>query len=155
MSSISTLKPIKKRERKERSFFNRQAVKHIKKYVLSQITLKFICAFLLSRTSLIGGATPLGFAFFAANFGLSGTYSCAIALIMGLLFSKKSLLTIGKYIISIIIFALFQERFLPRQKHSSRMSAVCACLCILVSGYFLLYADATFGGYPLKYDSMV
>jgi len=153
--SLSTPKPIHKREGKVRSFFRGQAIKKVKKHLFSALAFKCICAFLLSRTSLIGGATPLGFAFFAANFGLSGTYSCAIALVLGLLFSGRSILAIGKYIISIILFSLIMERFLTKKSQKSSIGSVCACICLLISGYFLLYADVTFGGYPLIYDSMV
>jgi len=153
--SISTPKPLIKRGGKERSFFKGQAIEQAKKYVFSSIALKCICAFLLSRTRLIGGATPLGFVFFVANFGLSGTYASAISSIVGLLFLERALLTTGKYIISIILYALVRERFLPKKYQNERVNAVCACFCLLITGYFLLYTDVTFGGYPLLYDSMV
>ena len=153
--SSTTLKPLKKRSGKKRSFFNGQAAQKVKKYVLSSLALKCLCAFLLSRTQFIGGASPLGFAFFVANFGFGGTYACAAAAIMGLFFSGKGLLTIGKYIISIILFSLLEERFLPAKFKTSRIRAVTASMCILCSGLFLLFADITLGGYPLIYDSMV
>ncbi len=130
-------------------------MQQVKKHALSSVTIKCICAFLLSRTSLIGGATPLGFVFFVSNFGLSGTYLCALFTIIGMFFKELSLFTTGKYIISIIVFSLLQERFLPKKYQNSRINAVCACFCLLITGYFLLYTDVTFGGYPLIYDSMV
>lgn len=153
--SSSTPKPLLRRSGKKRSFFNGQAAEKVKKYVFSALALKCVCAFLLSRTEFIGGASPLGFAFFIANFGFGGTYSCAIAAILGLFFSDKGLLTIGKYIIAVILFSLLEERFLPKKFKTPRISAVSASLCLLFSGFFLLFADITLGGYPLIYDSMV
>ena len=154
MSSF-TPKPLRKRSGKKRSFFYGQAGTKIKQYIFSQLALKCICAFLLSRTEFIGGASPLGFAFFATNFSQGGTYACAIAAILGLFFSGKGLLTVGKYIIAIILFSLLQERFLPQKLKTPQISAVSASVCLLFSGFFLLFADITLGGYPLIYDSMV
>lgn len=153
--SLSRPKPMHSRERKKRSFFRGIPIQDFKKSEFTSTAIKCICAFLLSRTSLIGGATPLGFSFVAANFGLEGTYACALASIVGLLFGKRSLLVLGKYIIAIILFALIQERFLPKKLNNSRIKAVVACFCMLATGYFLLYTDTTFGGYPLIYDSMI
>ena len=148
-------KPLRKRSGKKRSFFNGQTGTKIRQYIFSQLALKCVCAFLLSRTEFIGGASPLGFAFFATNFSLSGTYACAVAAILGLFFSGKNLLTVGKYIISIILFSLMQERFLPQKLKKPKIQAITASLCLLFSGFFLLFADMTLGGYPLIYDSMV
>ncbi len=153
--STSTLKPLKKRSGKKRSFFNGQAAEKVKKYVFSELALKCLCAFLLSRTQFIGGATPLGFSFFAANFALGGTYACAFAAVLGLFFSGMGILTVGKYIIALILFSLVEERFLPNKFKTAKIRAVTACLSLLCSGFFLLFADITMGGYPLIYDSMV
>ena len=142
--SLSRPKPMHSRERKKRSFFRGIPIQDFKKSEFTSTAIKCICAFLLSRTSLIGGATPLGFSFVAANFGLEGTYACALASIVGLLFGKRSLLVLGKYIIAIILFALIQERFLPKKLNNSRIKAVVACFCMLATGYFLLYTDTTF-----------
>lgn len=148
-------KPFLKRNGKKRSFFDGQAAREVKKFVISYPALKFVCAFLLSRTHLVGGTSPLGFAFFAANFGYSGTYTTAIAAILGLFFSGNGLLTVGKYIIAIILFSLVEERFLPQRLKTFKVSAVSGSLSLLLAGFFLLFADITLGGYPLLYDSMV
>lgn len=153
--SASNPRPLRERMGKTRSFFKGQPIIKVKKYVFTATALKCICAFLLSRTSFIGGATPLGFAFFAANFGFGGTYACAVSTILGLLFSGRGILPVGKYIISVILFSLVHERFLQKKNHNSGIKGVSACLSILLSGLFLLFADVTFDGYPLLYDSMV
>ena len=153
MSSFSP-KPLLKRSSKKRKFTTEKKEK-VKEYLLKRTVLECICAFLLARTSLIGGVSPLGFSFFAANFPINASYPCALALILGLILSGKRLLYIGKYIISLTLFALIWERFLPEKHKNARVSAVLASLCLLASGTFLLFADITFGGYPLMYDSMV
>ena len=132
-------KPLKKRSGKKRSFFNGQAGKKIKGYIFSEVAIKCICAFLLSRTQLIGDASPLGFAFFASNFSLSGTYACAVSLLLGLIFSGKGILYIGKYIIAITAFSLIWERFLSQKYKTASISAVSASLCLLFSGFFPMY----------------
>ena len=153
MSSFSP-KPLKKRSSKKRKFPVREKGQ-AKEYILSRTALECLCAFLLSRTALIGGASPLGLSFFAANFPINASYPCAIALLLGLLFSGKGILYIGKYIISMILYALIWERFLPTKYKNARISAVLASFCLLFSGAFLPFADITFGGYPLMYDSMI
>lgn len=153
MSSFSP-KPLIKRSSKKRKFTEKEKSK-VKEYLLKRTVLECICAFLLARTTLIGGTSPLGLAFFAANFPINASYPCALALILGLVFSGKGLLYIGKYIIALTLFALIWERFLPEKNKNARISAVMASLCLLSSGTFLLFADITFGGYPLMYDSMV
>lgn len=155
MSSSSTLKPLRKRSGKKRSFFQGQAGVRIKNFVFSTLAFKCICAFLLSRTQFIGGASPLGFSFFAAAFGASGGYLCAASAVLGLILSGKSLLTIGKYIIAIMLFSLIEERFLPRKYKTASWRAAIGSLSVLASGFFLLFADMTLGGYPLIYDSVV
>lgn len=154
MSEIK-LKPLKKRLGKTRSFFVGQAVPRIKKFVFSAVALRCICAFFMSRTSFIGGASPLGYAMFSACFGAPGGYACGIAAILGLVFSGKGLLITGKYIIAMILFSLAQERFIPKKYKSLTVNSAVASACVLLSGFFLLFADMTFGGYPLIYDSVV
>ncbi len=153
MSSFSP-KPLLKRSSKKRKFSDKTKG-NMKKLILSRTLLECLCAFLLSRTALIGGASPLGLAFFAANFPINASYPCAIALVLGLLFSGKGILSVGKYIISIILFSLIWERFLPDKHKNSRISAILMPICLMGSGTFLLFADITFGGYPLMYDSMI
>ena len=153
MSSFSP-KPLLKRNSKKRKFAKKEKGQ-VKEYIFSRTAFDCLCAFLLSRTALIGGASPLGFAFFAANFPVSPSYPSAIALLLGLIFSGKGILSVGKYIISIILFSLVWERFLPKKYKNARISAVLSAISLLLSGTFLLFADITFGGYPLLYDSMV
>lgn len=155
MSRI-TLKPLKKREAKK-AYLKKETpfLDYIKKHFSLLLALKFICAFLLSRAAFIGGAQPLGYALFAAGFGLGGAYICAAGAILGLVFSKAGILTIGKYIISVIMFSLIFERFLPEKFKQRSICALTGSLCVLVSGVFLLFADVTVGGYPLLYDVVV
>ena len=148
-------KPLKLRERKKRNFFSLQTPPMIKKHLSLKTSVKCICAFLLSGTNLIGGMSPLGFAFFAANFGQSGTYSCAIGALLGLIFSDHGLFTVGKYIVSTVLFALISERFLPQKYKTPALTAFISCMCVLGCGFFFLFADVTFDGYPLIYDSVV
>ena len=149
------LKPLKKRSGKARSFFTGQAMPKIKKFVFSTVALRCICAFFMSRTAFIGGASPLGYAMFASCFGASGGYLCGAFAVLGLILSGKGLLTIGKYIIAMVIFSLVQERFMPQKYKSASVNSAVAGLCVLLSGLFLLFADMTFGGYPLIYDCVV
>ncbi|MBR2181289.1 MAG: hypothetical protein IJ949_05295, partial [Oscillospiraceae bacterium] len=153
--SLFKIGPMRERAGIPRSFFRGKPAEKAKNVFFSPTAIKCLCAFLLSRTSLIGGATPLGFSFFAANFGFSGTYACGIFAVLGFLFTGKPLLISGKYIISMIIFSLVHERFLPSKYQNSKTKSVTSCLSLLASGLFLLFADVTFGGYPLIYDSMV
>lgn len=148
-------KPLKKRSGKKRSFFSGQAAPQIKKYIFSTMALKCVCAFFMSRTAFIGGASPLGFSLFAASFGGRGSYACALSAVLGLVFSGKGLSVIGKYIIAIILYSLIQERFMPQKFKTPPLNALTGSLCMLVSGFFLLFADITLGGYPLIYDSVV
>lgn len=149
------LKPFRKRSGKKLSFKKENFPLQLAKYITPQLLSKFICAFLLSRTAFIGGAKPLGFALFASSFAPGGAYVCALGAILGLIFSGTSLLNIGKYIIATIMFSLIQERFLPEKFKSIKMNALISALCVLLSGFFLLFADMTVGGYPLLYDSVV
>ncbi len=153
MSSFSP-KPLVKRSSKKRKFIHKDKEK-AKEYILRRTILECLCAFLLSLTTLIGNASPLGLSFFAANFPINASYSSAIALLLGLVLSGKGLLYVGKYIISIILFSLIWERFLPEKHKNASISAILISLCLLLSGTFLLFADITFGGYPLMYDSMI
>lgn len=149
----TSLKPLKKRSGKKRSFWTPEKVNT--KTVNWQLILKCLCAFLLSRTSLVGGAHPLGFALYAAIFSGGGAYWCAVCGILGLILSGSGLVAVGKYIIAITAFSLIEERFLPAKFKSGSINAFIASMCVLVSGFFLLFVDTTFGGYPLIYDSVV
>ncbi len=149
------LKPLKKREKEKCSFDKENFSLPLAKFITPQLALKFICAFLLSRTAFIGGARPLGFSLFAASFASGGAYVCALGAILGLIFSGTSLLNLGKYIIAIIMFSLIEERFLPEKLKNIKINSIISALCVLLSGFFLLFADMTVGGYPLLYDSAV
>ncbi len=148
-------RPLRKRSGKKRSFFTSQAAPVIKKYLPMHIFIKCVCAFLMSRTVFIGGTSPLGYALFAANFGRSGSYACGVGALLGLIFSGRSLLTVGKYIISSVLFALISERFLADRHKTPAISAIISSMCLMACGYFFLFADVTFDGYPLIYDSVV
>ena len=148
-------KPLKKRSGKKRSFMRGQAAPKIAEFLSYNIILRFIFAFFMSRTAFIGGASPMGFSLFAASFNSGGGYICAIGAILGLIFSGKGILQVGKYIIAIILFSLIQERFLPEKHKKAVVNAALGSVCVLVSGFFLLFADVTLGGYPLIYDSVV
>ena len=147
--STLRLKPLRKRQSEKRSFKKENFSLPFAKYATPQLILKFICAFLLSRTAFIGGARPLGFALFAASFTSGGAYVCALGSVLGLIFSGTSLLNIGKYIIATIMFSLIEERFLPEKFKNIKMNSLISALCMLLSGFFLLFADMTVGGYPL------
>ena len=149
------LKPLKKREKEKCSFDKENFSLPLAKFITPQLALKFICAFLLSRTAFIGGARPLGFSLFAASFASGGAYVCALGSVLGLIFSGTSLLNLGKYIIAIIMFSLIEERFLPEKLKNIKINSIISALCVLLSGFFLLFADMTVGGYPLLYDSAV
>ena len=146
--------PLKKRLKNKRNFFN-TAPPIFKSNISLQLIIKCICAFLLSRTAFVGGACPLGFSLFAASFGSGGTYLCALFAVLGLITKGKGILIIGKYIIATVLFSLIMERFLPQKYNSPKISAVIAALSMLFSGFFLLFADVTVGGYPLIYDVVV
>lgn len=149
------LKPLKKRSGKRRSFFSGQAVPKIKKIVFSTVALRCICAFFMSRTAFIGGVAPLGFSMFVSCFSGGGGYFVGAAAVLGLIFSGKGILAVGKYIIAMVIFSLAEERFMPQKYKSASFSAVFGAASLLLSGLFLLFADVTFGGYPLIYDCVV
>ena len=145
-------KPLKKRKRKKRNFRERTPAT---KQVDILLIFKCICAFLLARTTLVGGAHPLGYAMFVATFPAGGAYWCALSIIAGLVSSAAGLIPIGKYVISIAVFSLIWERFLPHRFRTPAITSLIATLCVLTSGGFLLFADKTFGGYPLIYDIVV
>ncbi len=153
--SKSSLKPLKKRRRKERSFWESKFSEDNKNSFQWKIAIKCLCAFLLSRTTLIGGAHPLGFAMSCAMLSGSGAYFCALSAAVGLLLSGVGLIPIGKYIIAFTAYCLIEERFMPQKYKRAGIFATVASLSLLVSGFFLLFADVTFGGYPLIYDSLV
>ncbi len=148
------LKPLKKVCKKKRSFTNAGKI-YEKNEDLIKLSLKCLCAFLLSRTSLVGGAHPLGFSFFAAVFLSGGGYRCALFSVLGLILSGCGFVTIGKYIIAITIYSLILERFLPEKYKSGKIISLIAAACVFSSGAFLLFTDSAFGGYPLIYDSVV
>ncbi len=152
--SSTTPRPLLKRSSKKRKFLSGEK-KKVKEFIAQRTIFECLCALLLSQTSLIGGTSPLGFAFFAANFPINASYPSAFALLIGLILSGRGLLYIGKYIISIILFSLVWERFLPEKYKNAKVSAILSSFCLLSSGTFLLFADITFGGYPLLYDSMI
>ncbi len=153
----AVLKPLVRRARRKRfkSAGKRRIIPVLKKYVTPRLSLKCISAFLLSGTSLIGGACPLGYALFAACFGGSDGYFCAAAALLGLLAGGASLPQIGKYIIAMILFSLVNERFLPRRLHGGRARALTSAVSLLLSGVFILFITASVGGYPLIYDFVV
>ncbi len=148
-------KPLKRRRRKERSFWENRFSEKSQSSFQWQTAIKCLCAFLLSRTSLIGGAHPLGFAISIAMLPLGGGYICALFSALGLILSGVGLLPIGKYIIAFTIYSLIEERFISKKNKNAALSALIASLCLLATGFFLLCADITFGGYPLIYDSLV
>ncbi len=148
------LKPLRKLRGKKRSF-RATGKQQLKNEDLIKLSLKCLCAFLLSRTSLVGGSHPLGFSFFAAVFTGGGGYRCALFSVLGLMFSGVSFVSVGKYIISIILFSLIMERFLPDRYKSGKAAALTAASTLLLSGVFLLFANSALGGYPLIYDCVV
>ena len=149
------LKPLKILHGRKRFFKTGSSPDNIHNKIDLQLLIKCICAFLLSRTSLIGGAVPLGFSLFAAVKNTKGAYLCALCAVLGLIFSGAGFITVGKYIIAISIFSLIEERFLPAKYKTAKINSAVSALCVLLSGLFLLFADVTFGGYPLIYDVMV
>ncbi len=151
----SLLKPMKKRSGRKRSFHELKIHGKIKENFPVQTVVKCLCAFLLSRTSLIGGVHPLGFSMFAAMFSGNGAYWGALSAVIGLLFAGAGLLQAGKYIIAITIFSLLQERFIPQSLKTGKITAVIASGSLLASGLFLLFTDNTFGRFPLIYDTVV
>lgn len=154
--SKTVIRPLKKRVKENKNKIPDSPLsRFLKEKLSSGLVFKFICGVLLSRTALIGGARPLGYAFFAACFSFGGAYISALGAIAGLLFSGINLLSIGKYIISLILFSLIEERFLPEKYKSIKLTSLIASSCLLISGFFLLFADMTVGGYPLLYDSLV
>lgn len=152
--SKATPAPLKKRPKNKRSILT-CAPPILKNNISLPLLIKCICAFLLSRTAFVGGACPLGFSFFVSAFSMGGAYPCAICAILGLLSAGAGILVAGKYIIATILFSLIMERFLPQKFSSAKISAVIAAFCMLFSGFFLLFADVTVGGYPLLYDVVV
>ena len=153
--SKTLLKPMKKRSGRKRIFHELKIPKNLKNNFPWQTAVKCLCAFLLSRTTLIGGAHPLGFAMAAAMFSGTGAYAVALSAVLGLAFSGVGLLGVGKYIIAITIFALLQERFIPQKLKTGKISAIIESASVLVSGFFLLFTDNTFGRFPLIYDTVV
>lgn len=153
----AVLKPLVRRARKRRApgSGKRGILPIIKKYISPRLSVECISAFLLSGTSLIGGACPLGYALFAACFGGSDGYFCAAAALLGLLVGGASLPQMGKYIIAVILFSLIGERFLPQRLRGARTRAVVSALSLLLSGIFILFVSASVGGYPLIYDMVV
>lgn len=152
--SRTLLKPMKKRSGRKRSFHEVKISESLKSNFPWQTVTKCICAFLLSRTSLIGGVHPLGYAMAAAMFSGKNAYAVAFSAILGLAVSGVGLIGVGKYIIAITVFALMQERFIPSKLKTGKISALIASASVLVSGFFLLFADTTFR-VPLIYDTVI
>ena len=123
--SKAVLKPLIRRARRRRIPKNtKSGIYSVGKYITLHRAIKCIGALLLSGTSLIGGARPLGFAMFAACFGGGEGYICGIFAILGLLIRGASFTTIGKYIIAAVVFSLIYEQFLPQRLHNKVVCAV-------------------------------
>lgn len=153
--SNKVLKPLKKRLSNRRKLNKETSPFKLSKYITLEIIIKSICAFLLSCTKLIGGASPLGFAFFASSMGGIDAYIYAAFSLLGIIASGGKIVAIGKFCISAILFSLIYERFLPEKYKKPRTVASIAALCTLGSGIFLLFTTMTIGGYPLIYDFVV
>ena len=150
----AVLKPLVKRVRRKKGEKKLSGFNIIDKVTLPLI-IKAICSFLLSGTSLIGGATPLGFACAASVFDGFDGYICFASSILGIVFYGGGLLNAGKYIIASILFSLIYERFLPEKSKESTACAALASLSLLFSGAFLLFATMSIGGFPLIYDAVI
>ncbi len=151
-----TLKPLVKREKKEHKK-NKDFLlwKKLKERYSHKTLIRCVCAFLLSGTKLIGGVTPLGFAFFASVFASGDALLCMIFSVLGLIIRGTSFTIIGKYIISAVIFSLVYDKLIKGKPKAREKSAHLALISLMVSGVFLLFATMSFGGYPLIYDLVV
>ncbi len=154
MSKIA-LRPFKEKLSKRREMFSKPPKRKLVKHITPQLLFKAICALFLSFTKLIGGTSPLGFAFFAAIIGGTDAYICALISAVGLFISGGSVVSVGKFVISVILFSLIYERFLPEKHKKIKTLSLISSLCLFFSGIFLLFATMTIGGYPLIYDFLI
>lgn len=154
MSKIA-LKPFKERLTKRREMLHKPQKTNLVKYITPQLAFKILCVLLLSSTKLIGGTSPLGFAFFSAIIGGTDGYICALISAIGLFISGGGIVSVGKFAISVILFSLIYERFLPERHKKTKTVALISSLCLFFSGIFLLFATMTIGGYPLIYDFLI
>ncbi len=149
------LKPLIKKEKRKRFTRKNTLFDLLKKHYSHQTLIRCICAFLLSGTKLIGGATPLGFAFFASVYERNDAYLCALFSVLGLIMRRSSIQSIGKYIIAAVIYSLIYEKLIKNKPKMIDRRALLSMCSLFVSGIFLLFATMSVGGYPLIYDLVV